>query len=316
MSPVFQDLVRPKALKPGALLGIISPASAVKAELVEWGIAALQQLGYRTRLFPHALDLGPLNYAGTIENRLADLHAAFADPEVDAILCTRGGWGTAELLPGLDLAVIAANPKPFLGYSDLTTLHIWLRRAANLISFQAPMVASDFSKSIPVDLPSWTAALTQTEPWTLGPEAGLRVLQAGDAEGRLTGGCISIVAESLGTPYAPVSEGGILFLEDVGTKPYQWDRLLLHLRYAGLLDGVTGIVFGDMRQCCSPEEDALMEETIRHNLRDFSGPIAIGLRSGHVAGGNITLPFGVRVRLDLNDSANPSMHFLEAAVRD
>ena len=314
-------LTRPKALKPGALLGIISPASIVKPELVEQGIAALHALGYRTKLFPHALDRGPLNYAGTLQDRLADLHAAFADPAIDAILCTRGGWGTAELLPHLDKTLIAANPKIFIGYSDLTTLHIWLRRFANLITFQAPMVASDFAKtggpnSWAPNLPSWTAALTQTAPWTLGPESGLRVLQTGIAEGLLTGGCISILAESLGTPYAPTWNDGILFLEDVGTKPYQWDRMLLHLRYAGLLDAITGIVFGDMRQCVSPDEDALLDQTILHNLRHFDGPIAIGLRSGHVAGGNITLPFGVRARLDLNDPANPQMHFLDSAVSD
>jgi muramoyltetrapeptide carboxypeptidase len=315
-----RTLTRPKALKPGALIGIVSPASIVKPDLVEQGIAALHSLGYRTQLMPHAFDRGPLNYAGTLEARLADLHAAFADPSIDAILCTRGGWGTAELLPFLDAALIRANPKPFLGYSDLTTLHIWLRREANLISFQAPMVASDFAKrggpdSWAPDLASWTAALTQPHPWTLGPASGLRVLQPGTAEGLLSGGCISILAESLGTPYAPIPEGGILFLEDVGTKPYQWDRLLLHLRYAGHMESVTGIVFGDMRQCCPPEEDTLMEATLLHALRHFSGPIAIGLRSGHVAGGNITLPFGVRVQLDLKP-ANPQMHFLEAAVSD
>jgi muramoyltetrapeptide carboxypeptidase len=315
------SLTKPKALKPGALLGIVSPASIVRAELVEQGIAALHGLGYRTRLFPHALDRGPLNYAGTREDRLADLHAAFADSEVDGIICARGGWGTAELLPYLDAALIRANPKPFLGYSDLTTLHIWLRREADLISFQAPMVASDFAKrggpeSWSPDLASWTAALTRTEPWSLGVESGLRVLRRGTAEGLLAGGCISILAESLGTPYGPDWRGGILFLEDVGTKTYQWDRLLLHLRYAGLMEGVTGIVFGDMRQCCAAAEDALMEATILHALRDFSGPIGIGLRSGHVAGGNITLPFGVGVRLDLDDGANPQMHFVEAAVRD
>ena len=291
-------LIKPKALKAGTLLGIVSPASIVKPELVEQGIAALHDLGFRTRVMPHALDRGPLNFAGTVENRLADLHAAFAAPAIDAIICTRGGWGTAELLPHLDRELIRANPKPFLGYSDLTTLHIWLRREANLISFQAPMVASDFAKrggpdSWAPDLASWTAALTQTQPWMLGPQSGLRVLKPGLADGPLSGGCISILAESFGTPYAPLPEGGILFLEDVGTKPYQWDRLLLHLRYAGQFEGVTGIVFGDMRQCCPPEEDALMEATILHNLRDFPGPIAIGLRSGHVAGGNITLPFGV-----------------------
>jgi len=309
------SLIRPKALAPGAMLGIVSPASAAPPELVERGVAELQRLGYRTRLFSHSLDRGPLNYAGSVEDRVGDVHAAFTDTEVDAIVCTRGGWGTAELLPHLDAGLIKANPKALLGYSDLTSLHVWLRREAGLISFQAPMVASDFSKPEGVDLASWGSALGGAESWSVGAESGLRVLRPGVAGGALSGGCISIYAEAIGTPYGALAEGGVLFLEDVGTKPYQWDRMLVHLRYAGLLEGVTGIVFGDMRQCCGAEEFALLEETLLYSLRWFDGPIGIGLRSGHVTGGNITLPFGVQVRLDFADAVKPRMHFVEAAVR-
>ncbi len=191
-----------------------------------------------------------------------------------------------------------------------------LRRAASLVSFQAPMVASDFSKREGADLTSWAHALTQQSAWTLGPESGLRVLQPGVAEGVLHGGCISIFTESLGTPYAALPQSGVLFLEDVGTKPYQWDRMLVHLRHAGMLEQVTGVIFGDMHECCAADEMSLLEDTLRHALRDFRGPIAIGLRSGHVAAQNITLPFGVRVRLDLGDTANPQLHFVESAVGD
>ena len=298
------------------MLGLVTPASIAKPELVYAGVAELQRMGYRTKLFPHALDSGPLNYAGTRENRVADLHAAFADPEVDAIICTRGGWGAAELLPYLDAELVKANPKALLGYSDITSLHVWLQREANLVSFQAPMVASDFAKAERIDLASWTAALTQTQPWTVGAESGLRVLRPGTAAGVLNGGCISIYVEALGTPYGALPHAGdtVLFFEDIGTKPYQWDRMLLHVRYAGLLDGVTGIVFGDMAECVAPEEFALVEETLLYALRDFDGPIAIGLRSGHVAGGNITVPWGVEVRLDCSDAANPQLNFVEPAV--
>jgi muramoyltetrapeptide carboxypeptidase len=134
----------------------------------------------------------------------------------------------------------------------------------------------------------------------------------------LAGGCLSILAESLGTPYAmlPASaeEPRILYLEDIGTKPYQWDRMLLHLRYAGLLEHVSGIVFGDMRQCVAAEDEALLEAAILYSLRDFAGPVAIGLRSGHVDGANLTVPLGVRVRLETGAAGNPRMDFLESAV--
>ena len=309
------SLTKPKAVRAGSMLGLVTPASIARTELVQDGIAALHGMGYRTKLFPHALDAGPLNYAGTREDRVADLHAAFADPEVDGIICTRGGWGAAELLPYLNADLVRANAKAFLGYSDITSLHVWLQREAELVIFQAPMVASDFAKGMP-DIASWTAALTQTEPWTLGVEAGLRVLRPGKAGGMLSGGCISIYTEALGTPYGALAYGGdtVLFFEDIGTKPYQWDRMLLHVQYAGLFERVTGIVFGDMAQCVGPEEFALVEETILYSLRDFAGPIGIGLRSGHVDGGNVTLPLGVEVRLNFTDAANPQMNFVEGAV--
>jgi len=308
-------LVKPRALHPGATLAVLSPASTPKADLVHRGIAHLHSLGYKTVLGRHALDSGPLYYAGRTEDRLNDLHTAFADPGTDGIVCTRGGWGSAELLPYLDGALVRANPKPFIGYSDHTSLHCWLHKEANLVTFYGPMAAADFSRDDGADIVSWQNALHGDDPWSLGIAEGLRILRPGLAQGRLAGGCISIFAEGLGTPYAPrIDESSILFLEDVGTKPYQWDRMLLHLRYSGLLEKVTGIVFGDMGQCVAPDENDYLERAILHSLRDFAGPIGIGLRSGHVGASNVTLPLGVAAKLDLVEAGNPRMHLLEAAV--
>ena len=311
-------MVKPAVLRPGSTLAVVTPASAARAELVQAGIDCLHGLGYRTKLMPHALDRGPLYYAGTTEQRAGDLMAAFADEAVDGILCTRGGWGSAELLPLLDAGVVRANPKVFVGYSDHTSLHVWLAREAGLVTFYAPMVAADFGRPDGFDAASWQHAVGGSAEWSLGAPEGLRVLRPGVAEGVIAGGCISILAESLGTPYAmlPASADAprVLFLEDIGTKPYQWDRMLLHLRYAGMLEQVHGIVFGDMQQCVKQEDQALLEAAILHALHDFAGPIAIGLRSGHVDTPNITVPLGVRVRLDLGAVGNPRMEFLEAAV--
>jgi muramoyltetrapeptide carboxypeptidase len=311
-------MVKPAALRAGATLAVVSPASTPKPELVQAGIDCLRGLGYRTKLYSHALDRGPLYYAGTAEQRAEDLLAAFADPEIDGILCTRGGWGSAELLPHLDAGLVRANPKVFVGYSDHTSLHVWLAREANLVSFYAPMVAADFARPQGFDGASWQHTFGGDSGWSLTASDGLRVLRPGAAEGRLAGGCLSIVAESLGTPYAPLPAQDdaprVLFLEDIGTKPYQWDRMLLHLKYAGMLEHVSGIVFGDMRQCVAPEEEAAVELSILHALKDFAGPIAIGLRSGHVDAPNITLPLGVKVRLDLSEAERPRLEFPEAAV--
>ncbi len=283
----------------------------------------MRQLGYEPVLAPHALGSSPLYFAGTVAERLSDLHEAFADATIDAICCTRGGWGTAELLPGLNLNLIRAHPKPFLGYSDHTSLHTWLRQKTGLVTFYAPMVSPDFARSDGVDLPSFQAALTGVTVWEAGPSTGLRFLRGATTadsparvEGTLAGGCLTLLGEALGTPFAPVPHASsILFLEDVGTKPYQWDRMLLHLRYAGLLAGVRAIVLGDMRQCVPESEDALLEAAVLHALREFAGPICIGLRSGHVDAPNVTLPLGVRMELDLTAPAAPRLRALESAVQ-
>ena len=260
---------------------------------------------------PHALTAGPVYYAGTAAQRAADLHAAFADTTIDAVLCTRGGWGTAELLPLLDAGLIRANAKPFLGFSDHTTLHMYLAQSCGLVTFYAPMLSPDFARGDSladgVDLASFRSALVQTEPWSLGPRDGLRLLRhalAADesagasrsdsdawgesttkspavVRGQLFGGCLSLLAESLGTQWAlrAPAQDSILFLEEVGTKPYQWDRMLLHLEYAGILPNVKAIVFGDMAQCLTSEdpvsrakENDLLEQALLHRLTDFEGP--------------------------------------------
>jgi muramoyltetrapeptide carboxypeptidase len=315
MTISLTSTIKPRALHPGATLAVISPASTPKPDLVHRGIAHLHALGYKTILGDHALDSGPLYYAGSIEDRLYDLHAAFKNPAVDGVVCTRGGWGSAELLPHLDAELIRSNLKIFIGYSDHTSLHSWLHNEADLVTFYGPMVAADFSRDDGIDKSSWQHSLQGDDRWSLGIADGLRVLQPGVAHGLLNGGCLSIFVEALGTPYAPrVASDTILFLEDIGTKPYQWDRMLLHLRYSGLLEKVTGIIFGDMRQCIPSDENDYLDRAILHALRDFEGPIAIGLRSGHVGSSNITLPLGISTTLDLTEPGNPRMHLLEAAV--
>jgi len=295
-----------RALRSGGKIAVVSPAGSPKVELVERGVLRLQELGYRVQLGENALARGPMYYAGDAAARVSDLHAAFADESVDGIVCTRGGWGSAELLPHLDADLIAANAKPFVGYSDITSLAIWMRKEAGLGMFYGPMVAADFARGAQVEdavhLASWRHALEGSEAWQLGSADGLRALSVGVGEGELFGGCISILAESLGTPNALTSpsSGGILFLEDVGTRPYQWDRLLLHMEYAGVMEGVRGIVLGDMGQCIDGAmENDLLERALHHRLDRFNLPIAIGLRCGHVDGANITLPLGAQVRLSV-----------------
>jgi muramoyltetrapeptide carboxypeptidase len=282
----------------GSRVAVVSPASAAKAELVERGVERLRGFGYEPVVMPHALARGPLYYAGTVEQRVADLHAAFADSSIDGVLCTRGGWGSAELLPLLNRELIRANPKVFVGYSDHTSLHTWFWNECGMRTFYAPMVAADWSKDDGVDERTWRAAIEGHGAWSVGAGDGLRVLRNGSAEGRLLGGCLAILEAGLGTPWSlRLEEPTVLFVEDIGTKPYQWDRMLQHLKFAGMMKNVQGVVLGDMSANVQPNEMELLEAACLHALRDFEGPITIGLQSGHVSMRNRSVPLGAWVAM-------------------
>ncbi len=311
-------LLLPPGVSPSARAVIVSPASTPRPDRVESGIAALAALGHSATVAPHALTRGPLYFAGTPQQRLADLHAAFADPDAEMIFATRGGYGSNHLLDGLDLDLIAAHPRPFFAYSDLTAIHLALYHALGLPGFHGPMISPDFARENGVHLPSFRAALSGT-PYAVGTDEGLRMLREGDSphpvRGMLYGGCLSILTALLGTPWEPAPpRGSILFLEDVSARPYQVHRMLWQLRHAELLDHVRAIVFGQMLDCVSPGAPTdLLHAAILSALEDFPGPIAIGLRSGHVSGPNVTLTLGVEA--EFRPGANPVLHLLSPAVQ-
>jgi len=295
-----------------ATVAVVSPASTPQSERIESALTALRALGFAPLAAENMLVRGPLYFAGSPELRLDDLHTAFADEEIRAIFATRGGYGSNYLLDGLELGLIADNPKPFFGYSDLTALQLFLLDQIQLPVFHGPMLSADFSREDGVHLPSLRAALAG-QSYTVGAAEGMRVLHTGEAKGVLYGGCLSIMASLLGTSYEPQTEGKLLFLEDVNAKPYQIDRMLWQMREAGKFEGITGIVFGEMLECNQPGGSAtLLEEVILHFFEEFDGPIAIGLRSGHVSRGNVTLTMGVKA--ELNVGKETRLRMVEAAV--
>jgi muramoyltetrapeptide carboxypeptidase len=305
-------LLKPTAVPNDALIAVVSPASTPKPDLVERGTEALRSLGYSPQASDHCLTRGPLYFAGTPEMRLRDLHHAFADDEVRAILCARGGYGSNYLLEDLDLDLIAESAKPFIGYSDLTAVQLWLLDQIQLPAFHGPMVSADFARDGGVHLASLRAALSG-QTYSVGATEGLRTLHPGRARGTLYGGCLSILVALLGTPYEPQTEGKLLFIEDVNARPYQIDRMLWQLLQAGKLDDVKGIVFGEMLDCLSPgAQPELLDEVILRVLDDFQGPIAIGLRSGHVSRSNVTLTFGVEA--ELHAASDAELNLLQPAV--
>lgn len=307
--------IKPLALQPGDTIGIIAPASNIQRGLLESGCQALRKLGYKPFYFDSILDQD-LYFAGPVQRRARELEEMFAREEVRAIVCARGGYGANYLLPQIDLQKIKAHPKIFVGYSDITTLLTYFADAAGLVTFHGPMVTKDFTHSDGVDMASWEGALTGASEWALdlGPESGVKPLVAGSADGILYGGCLSMLAASLGTPYEIRTAGTILLIEDMAAKPYQIDRMLMHLKLAGKLADVRGIVFGEMLDCLQHRDQGYtLEEVVLRVVGDLGVPVAYGLRSGHVSRRNSTLPIGVRAALKV-DSKNVSLRILETAT--
>jgi len=278
----------------GATLGLIAPAGPPSAGSIEQVPALLERHGYRAKIFPGCAGPTHLGFlAAGDEQRLADLHAAFADPGVDAVMCLRGGWGCARLQDRIDVKLLKRHRKPLIGYSDITTLH-GLRDRLGQAGWHAPMPASDLLKS-QADAQTLFAQLrhgAQTGD-VLAPEMSEHALNRGvSARGRLVGGNLSVYAALLGTAWQPKVKGAILFLEDVAEAPYRVDRMLTQLRLAGLLDAAAGFLIGSFSDADSPDE------VLADHLRPLAKPILAGWPSGHCSP-NAALPLGVDVTLDV-----------------
>jgi muramoyltetrapeptide carboxypeptidase len=304
--------IKPRALRPGDKVGIVAPASNIKRELLEAGCDGLRRAGYEPFYFESILDRD-LYFAGSVERRVRELEDMFLRDDVRAIVCARGGYGSNYLPLTLDPKKIVPHPKILVGYSDITTLVCCMADSANFVTFHGPMVTKDFAVADGLDLESWQNALGGAQEWRIAKDSGARPLAPGQAEGILYGGCLSMLVASLGTQHEIRTAGTILFMEDVATKPYQIDRMLMQLKLAGKLNEVRGMVFGEMLDCRQgPDQDYTLEDVILRIVEDLRIPVAFGLRSGHVSRANITLPIGVQARLTVDDSVE--LRILEAAT--
>jgi muramoyltetrapeptide carboxypeptidase len=309
-----KSLLRPPALRSGDTIGIVAPAGAVERAEFATGEARLRDLGFNL-VYSEGIFQRDMYFAGSVERRVDELHEMFRAPEVKAIICARGGYGTNHLLRHLDLELISSRPKILCGYSDVTTLTTVLLQQIGLVGFHGPMLAKDFAKLEGVHIESFLSTTSGTQPFSLSADDSpqLEAIYSGQAEGQLCGGCLSLLVASLGTPYEIQTKGSILFVEDLGEWPYRIDRMLMHLKYAGKLSGVRGIIFGQMKECAPPAgADYTLQQVITKVLADLQIPIAFGLRSGHVSAGNITLPMGIRARLSVGDSVQ--LDILESAT--
>jgi len=284
-------LIIPPRLKPGDLIGVISPAGPVDPSGLKPGLDLLASRGFRVREAAHLYDRNDY-LAGHDQARLSDLHAMILDSEIAAVFCARGGYGCLRLLQGIDYDLIRQHPKIIVGYSDITALLMAVYRETGMVTFHGPMVRS-LSTITETSLEVFFQVLSWEEPLLLNPMQGT-VLVPGEAEGPLLGGNLSLICHLVGTPFLPSLEGAILFIEDCKEPLYRIDRMLTHLSLAGQLKGIAGLIGGEFLDC---GDTSAIDRLLMDVASDLGIPLISGFPAGH-GSINLTLPVGMPVRLD------------------
>jgi muramoyltetrapeptide carboxypeptidase len=323
-------LVRPAALRKGDTVGLVAPGSTLFEEArLEYACQWLRKVGLKYKVGKHVFD-SYSDMAGSDAARTDDLHAMWADPEVTAVIPVCGGNGTARLLPLLDLALLADNPKLFVGYSDITALHIAIHQRTGLITFYGPMACSFYKSNYTYQ--SWRKAVMSSRaiglvsdpvpaaPWDPKYPPCRVIIAPGHAQGRLTGGCMTVLRQLTGTPFALETAGKIVFLEDLMEEPHSIDRFLSQMLLAGKLADAAGIIVGECVDCKPGDShhkvlalNCSLESVLRERLGGLGIPVVYGLRLGHGID-QITLPLGVMASLQA-EAGTVSFKIEESAAR-
>jgi muramoyltetrapeptide carboxypeptidase len=306
-------VIKPRALRPGDRIAVVSPASPFSREEFEKGVEELRRLGFEPE-YDDTVFLRSLFTSGSAQIRAGAFMRAWSDPDVAALIAVRGGYGSAQMLPELEGWNPTRTPKLFIGYSDNTSLLAWLTCRWRIPVVHGPMLDGRLAKgSAGYDERSFTTLLRGEGAGLEISSDGLEVVREGHASGPLFGGTMTQLCASLGTPYAfEPPEGCILFLEDVNERPYRIDRMLTQLRLAGVLHRSRAIVFGEMRGCDEPDGTLRTRKLLPQLLEQYPGPILAGAPSGHTSGPCWSLPLGVRVTVSATD--HPSLVIEESPV--
>lgn len=294
-------MIFPEKLKKGDTIAIIAPSSPVSKEAADSCKKLVEDMGYNVKM-------GKCTYksihgysAGTGEEKADEINQMFADKEVNAIWCIRGGDTSSHAMDKIDFDIISKNPKLFVGYSDITNLHVNFNQKCNLVTFHGPMVKSnmlnhydDFTKA------SFEKALNMENELVLeNPlDEDFKVMVEGCAEGVIIGGNLSLLTSMIGTPYEVDTKGKILFIEDVNEAVTKLDRMMYQLKYSGKLDDANGIIFGDFTNCINENsKDYTLEDMFKDVLSDYKKPVMFNIKSGHCYPTS-TIPFGVKCIMD------------------
>ena len=304
---------KPRALAPGDRLAVVAPASPFTSEEFDSGLRELRRLGFEP-VYDDSVFARQRYVAGAPAVRAAAIHAAWRDSSIAGLIAVRGGYGSAQVLPLLDRDEARRANKPFIGYSDLTSMLTYLTLGSGWVSFHGPMLAGRLGRGAAgYDEDSFVRALCRREPLGELAPAGLESIRPGEAAGMLLGGTLTQLLASLGTPYAfDPPQGYVLFLDEVGERPYRLDRMFTQLTQGRLLARASAVVIDELPRCDEPSGDPAGRAVMADLFADFPGPVLIGFPSGHTAGPAMTLPFGVAARVI--GGATPRLVIEESAV--
>jgi muramoyltetrapeptide carboxypeptidase len=306
-------MIKPRALRPGDRIAVVAPASAFNRDEFDRGVDEIRRLGFAP-VYDESVFARHRYLAGSAVVRAHALRAAWRDDSIAAIVAVRGGYGSAQLLPLLDPDEVRRARKPLVGYSDLTSLLTFITMHCGVVAFHGPMLAGRLARGVEgYDADSLRRALCRPEPLGELTAPGLETIRPGEATGLLLGGTLTQLLASLGTPFAFSPPAGyVLFLDEVGERPYRFDRMVTQLRQAGLLARASAIVIGELPRCDEPGGDITARTIVADLFEDFTGPVLFGFPSGHTVGPATTLPFGVACRVIGGD--RPRLVIEESAV--
>jgi muramoyltetrapeptide carboxypeptidase len=306
-------MLKPRALAPGVRLAVVAPASPFTREEFDQGLVEIRRLGF-VPVYEDSVFARERYVAGSPEVRAAAIHDAWRDPSIAGVIGVRGGYGSAQVLPLLDREQARRAAKPFVGYSDLTSILTFLTLGCEVAAFHGPMLAGRLGRGADgYDADSFLKALCRREPMGELAPAGLESIRPGEAAGPLFGGTLTQLLASLGTPFAFAPPAGyVLFLDEVGERPYRLDRMITQLRQAGLLTHASAVVIGELPRCDEPSGEPTARAVMAELFADFPGPVLIGFPSGHTIGPAMTLPLGVKARVV--GGPRPRLVIEEAAV--
>ncbi|MEN8137164.1 MAG: LD-carboxypeptidase [Bacteroidota bacterium] len=314
-------ITKPKALKKGDTIGLITPGSYISDEGLETAIDNVKSLGFKVKLSKNIRKERGYT-AGSKEERVDDLHEMFADPEIKGIWAARGGYGCSGLLPLIDFDLIRKNPKVFIGYSDITVLHLAIFKKTGLVTFHGPVASStftDYTRKYVEKMITSTEIPPKVYPCKENDTEALeneffkpKVFKSGKAKGRLVGGNLSLIAALVGTEWEMELSDKLIFIEDIGEAPYRIDRMLIQVDQNKDLNDAKGLIFGVFDDAEKPEDELSLslEQMFDDNTKDLEIPCAYGFSFGHIDN-QFTLPLGIMARMN---SDKRTIEFLESAV--